>query len=377
MKFIKLKKLIALTAVIAMAVMTAPQLSLNAQAAAYTVTTESGVLLASSGAEVFLDADVSTYVSTLTVNTPVQVTGRTSNGFWQVNIDGNTYYVSQQALSMYANTTAYKLTSYDVGAALVANVDTGKLIYTQGALDKLEPASTTKIMTALLTVEAIEAGQISLDTQVAVSATALSSLPSDASHVSPKLQVGEIMTVDQLLTAVMVSSDCYACNVLAELIAGSVTNFVTMMNTRAVQIGCVNTNFTNPSGYPDTNMYTNAYSLYLITATAIAHPVFNQYFNIASTTLAATNMSAARALVNTNSLIIPSSAYYNSSVIGGKTGTANRAGQCLVTVAQQDGKTIICVVLGAKNRTMFDGSTVSMRYYETNRLLELGFINYW
>ncbi len=377
MKFIKLKKLIALTAAIAMAFMTAPQLSINAQAATYTVTTESGVLLASSGAEVFSDADASTYVSTLTVNTPVQVTGRTSNGFWQVNIDGNTYYVSQQALSMYANTTAYRLTSYDVGAALVANAATGKLIYTQGALDKLEPASTTKIMTALLTVEAIEAGQISLDTQVAVSATALSSLPSDASHVSPRLQAGEIMTVDQLLTAVMVSSDCYACNVLAELIAGSITNFVTMMNTRAAQIGCVNTNFTNPSGYPDTNMYTNAYSLYLITATAIAHPIFNQYFNIASTTLAATNMSAARALVNTNSLIIPGSAYYNSSVIGGKTGTANRAGQCLVSVAQQDGKTVICVVLGAKNRTMYDGSTVSMRYYETNRLLELGFNNYW
>lgn len=267
---------------------------------------------------------------------------------------------------------------FDVNAALVASPVTGKLIYTQGAMDRLEPASTTKIMTALLVVEAIESGQISLDTQVAVSASAYAANPSDASHVTPSLQPGEILTVDQLLSAVMISSDCLSCDVLAELVAGSVDNFVAMMNARAVQIGCYDTNFTNPSGYPDKKMYTNAYSLYLITATAIAHPIFNQYFSMASAVIPATNLCPGpRGLVNTNALMIPGSTYYNPAVGGGKTGTANRAGQCLVTLAQKEGKTVISVVLGGKNRKLEDGTTISTRYFETNRLLDFGFANYW
>ena len=268
--------------------------------------------------------------------------------------------------------------AFDVAGCLVASPNTGKIIYSQNADGVLEPASTTKIMTALLTVEAIERGQIALDTPVVVSDTALASLPSDASHVEPKLQAGEVLNVDQLLTAVMVSSDCQACNVLAELIGGSVQNFSSMMNARAVQLGCVNTNFTNPSGYPDKKMYTNATSLYLITAEAIKHPTFNKYFGVKSAVIPATNMCLVpRALINTDSLMDPNSIYYNPSVIGGKTGTANRAGQCLVTVAERDGKKVISVVLGARNRTMIDGNVVSMRYLETNRLLEHGFNNYW
>ncbi|MBO6284486.1 MAG: D-alanyl-D-alanine carboxypeptidase, partial [Pseudobutyrivibrio sp.] len=308
---------------------------------------------------------------------PVNVIGRTSNGFWQVDVNGTPYYISQQALSTMPNKTAYRLTSFDADAVLVANASNGKLIYSQGAMDKLEPASTTKIMTALLTVEAIEAGKISLDTPVMVSNSALAALPSDASHVSPRLSPGEIMNVDQLLTAMMVSSDCQASNVLAELVAGSVPNFVAMMNARAAQLGCVNTNFTNPSGYPDVNMYTNAYSLYIITLNAISHPLFNQYFGKTTAVLPATNTCPTpRVITNTDSLMDATSVYYNPSVIGGKTGSANRAGQCLVSVASSDGKTVISVVLGAKTRTMFDGNRVAMRYAESNRLINLGFENY-
>ena len=355
-----------------------PLASITANATDYTVTAEAGVLLACNGTEVFSDADPSTFVTSLAVNTPVQVTGRTSNGFWQVNINGSTFYISNQALSVLPNTTAYRLTTFDVASALVVNASNGKLIYSQGATDKLEPASTTKILTALLVVEAIEAGQISLDTPVMVSSTAVASLPSDASHMNPKLQAGEILNVSQLLSAVMVSSDCQACNVLAEVVAGSVPNFVALMNLRAAQLGCTNSNFTNPSGYPDKKMYTNAYSLYLITANAISHPIFNQYFGQTSAIIPATNLyPAPRTLVNTDALMLPESGYYNPYVIGGKTGTANRAGQCLVTVASQSGKTIITVVLGGRNRTMFDGNTISMRYYETNRLINLGFANYY
>ena len=355
-----------------------PGNSIYARAASYTISEANGTLLSCNGTEVFADADPATYVTTLKVNSPVLVTGVTSNGYWRVDIGGSPFYISQQALSMQPNTTAYKLTSMDAKAALVMNLSNGKPLYSQGATDRLEPASTTKMMTALLTVEAIEAGQITLETPVMVSPTAIADMPTDASHVSPRLQAGEVLNVDQLLTAMMVSSDCHSCNVLGELVAGSVPNFVAMMNARAAQLGCVDTNFTNPSGYPDKKMYTNANSLYLITAEAIKHPTFNKYFGIKSAVLPATNLCIVpRALINTDSLMDPSSIYYNPSVIGGKTGTANRAGQCLVTVAEKDGKKVISVVLGARNRTMIDGNVISMRYFETNRLLEHGFNNYW
>ena len=371
------KKLLAVT-LSAFLLLVSPISSIKADAADYSVTPVSGVLYSGEGTEVFTDADPATFVTTLKVNTPVVVTGSTSNGYWQINMNNAIYYVTQQSLSVIKNTYAYRQLSFDAKAALVASPATGKMIYTQGATDKLEPASTTKIMTALLVVEAIEAGAFTLETPVMVTPTALAGLPKDASHVEPRLNAGEVLTVSQLLQAVMISSDCQACNVLAELVAGSVPNFVAMMNARAAQLGCSNTNFTNPSGYPDKLMYTNAVSLYLITANAIKHPIFNQYFGQASAILPPTNLyGLPRSLVNTNDLMVPGSAFYNPSVIGSKTGTASRAGQCLVTVSSQKGKTIITVLLGAKTRTMWDGSRVSMRYHETNRLIDLGFNNYY
>ena len=372
------KKFVATTAVAAVLFTAVPAFGIEAKAAEYTVNEESGVLLACDGTEVFADADPTTLVTTLPVNTPVNVTGRTSNGYWRIDIKGKQFFVSQQALAAAPNTTAYRLTSMDAKAALVVNATNGKALYSQNALDKLEPASTTKIMTALLTIEAIEAGKLSLDTPVMVSAGAIKGMPSDASHVNPRIQPGEVFNIDQLLSAMMVSSDCHSCNVLAEAVAGSVPNFVALMNAKAAELGCVNTNFTHPSGYPDKKMYTTAFSLYVITANAITHPLFNKYFNIQTGVLPATNLCPGpRLLENTDSLINPGSGYYNPYVIGGKTGTANRAGQCLVSVARQNEKTIISVVLGAKNRTMFDGNTVSMRYYETNRLIDIGFANYY
>ncbi|MCR4566775.1 MAG: serine hydrolase [Pseudobutyrivibrio sp.] len=347
------------------------------QAANYVVVPENGVLLTGEGAEVFADADASTLISTLPVNTPVEITGRTTNDFWQVNINGATCYMSKQALSIFPNTTACKLTSFDVAGAIVVDGSNGQVLYSQDAFTTLEPASTTKIMTMLLVVEAIESGQIALDTPVVVSATAVATNPADASHLDPKFQAGEVLNVDQLMSAVMLSSDCLASNVLAELVAGSTENFVAMMNQKAAAIGCVKTNFTNPSGYPDPKMYTNAYSLYLIAANAMQHPLFNQYFGKKSAVIPPTNLCPmTRNITNTDCLLDASSQYYNPYVIGGKTGTTNRAGQCLVAVANKAGKTLISVVLGARNRTLFDGSTVSMRYRETNRLIDFGFASY-
>ncbi len=337
----------------------------------YTVTATPGVLLTGDGAEVFSDADASTLVTTMTGNQPVEVTGTTSNGFYQVKINGKVFYMYQGGLSMQAGTTAYKMTSMNAKAALVGDAATGALIYSQDALKRLAPASTTKIMTALLVMDNLYTGKFDLTTPVAVSATAIAGIKSDASHVTPRLQVGEVMTVEQLLKCMLISSDCYASNVLAELVAGSVDGFVAQMNARAAAMGCTDTNFVNAHGYPAAKHYTNAYSLFLIAQAAFQYPAFQQIISIAKDTIPATNLSPARSLVNTNALITPSN-YTNAECLGGKTGTASSSGDCLVAYGRRNGKTVISVVLGAKTVTMTDGAKVNNRYYETNRLLDIG-----
>lgn len=255
--------------------------------------------------------------------------------------------------------------------ALVGNADTGEIIYNQNAFERVEPASTTKIMTTLLVLEAIERGQIGLDTEVTVTKSAIGTVQYDASHVNPRFKVGEKVNVFELLLADMVSSDCHSCNILGELVAGSVPAFADMMNKRAAELGCIDTNFVEPSGYPNENHYTNAYSLFLITKEAYKHDLFRMLIACPQIVIPDTNLSGARALENTNQLIAPGM-YYNQYCIGGKTGTANKAGRCLVALGTKDGKTIITVVLGAQSVKTPDDISIDMRYFESNRLLKLG-----
>jgi len=337
----------------------------------YTVTDASAMAYAGDGAEVFAQPDPTTYVTSLAVNTPVQITGVTSNGFFRVSINGGTYFIFGQALSNIPNTTAYKLLSFNAAEALVGDATTGQIIYNQNGLTPMAPASTTKIMTALLVIEAIERGQISLDTPIVVSASALSNHPNDASHVNPKLQAGEVVNVYELLMATMLSSDCYACDILAEAVAGNVPNFVALMNQRAASLGCVNTNFVNTSGYPAKNHYSNAYSLFLIMKEALKHNMFRTIIATREYAMPATNMVPARTLSNTNALI-QAGAYYNPNCIGGKTGTAKSSGSCLVSAGTKNGKTVIAVILGSGTHTMSTGVVTKEQFSESSRLINIG-----
>lgn len=345
--------------------------NMQVQAVEFTVKPVNAVLYAGDGAEVFAQPDPTTLVTVFPGDTPIQVTGISNNGYFQVVIEGNIYYMYGKALSTTTGTTAYRLTSVDAKAALVADATTGEVIYMQGGLDRLAPASTTKIMTALLTLEAIAQGQLSLDTPVVVSSTALAGIPSDASHVSPRLKKGEIMNIYTLLQCAMIKSDCHACNVLAEAVAGSVDNFVAMMNLKATAIGCVDTNFVNTSGYPASNHYTNAYSLFLITKEAMKYQTFQDIVGMTHVVIPATNLSNAREFSTTNELIKASS-YYNPEVTGTKTGSSKSSGSCLVASATRNDKTVITVILGAKTKTMSDGVRTKMQFSETNKLLQIG-----
>ena len=179
------------------------------------------------------------------------------------------------------------------------------------------------------------------------------------------------MNVLELLECVMLSSDCHACNVLAELVAGSVDNFIAMMNARAAALGCTETNFVNTSGYPDPNHYTNAYSLFLITKEAYHYPVFQVIAAMPAAVIPATNMAPERSLETTNALM-KASEYYNPYASGVKTGSAQSSGLCLVGAAKKNDTTVITVVLGAGNNLMSDGTRLKQQFSETNKLIEMG-----
>lgn len=332
----------------------------------------SAVLYTGSGAEIFALPDAATYVTSFPGDVPLQVTGQTVNGFFQVLIDNQVYYIYSNAMSTVTGTTAYKLTSVDAKAALAGDAVTGELLYAQNAFDRLAPASTTKLMTALLVMDAVSQGQLSLDTPVIVSATALAGVPYDASHVSPRLKAGEIMNILELLECTLIKSDCHACNVLAEAVAGSVDNFVALMNIRAAGLGCVDTNFVNTSGYPANNHYSNAYSLFLIAREAMKYDAIRTIAAMPQVTIAATNLTAERTFESTNELI-KQSAYYNPYVIGGKTGSSSSSGLCLVTAAVKNDKYVITVILGAKSTLMSNGQVQRQQFSETNKLLDIAF----
>ena len=251
----------------------------------------------------------------------------------------------------------------------------GAIVYAKNEHQELYPASLTKIMTALLVVEAIDKGQLSLDQEVTASST-IESLDTDGSTAN--IKPGEIMTVEQLLYCMLVVSANEACVILAEAVSGSVDAFVDQMNEKAQALGCENTHFVNPTGLHDSQHYTSAWDLYLITKEALTHKDFVRISDTGDITLPATNLHEARALHSTNYLISVwrSRGYINKNAHGIKTGSTSEAGHCLVSSAAKGSLSFISVVLGCDRLTLEDGEIRTMSFYETNRLFQWGFDNF-
>ena len=260
-------------------------------------------------------------------------------------------------------------------AALLVDANTGAIVYAKNEHQELYPARLTKIMTALLVVEAIDKGQLSLDQEVTASST-IESLDTDGSTAN--IKPGEIMTVEQLLYCMLVVSANEACVILAEAVSGSVDAFVDQMNEKAQALGCENTHFVNPTGLHDSQHYTSAWDLYLITKEALTHKDFVRISDTGDITLPATNLHEARALHSTNYLISVwrSRGYINKNAHGIKTGSTSEAGHCLVSSAAKGSLSFISVVLGCDRLTLEDGEIRTMSFYETNRLFQWGFDNF-
>ena len=259
-------------------------------------------------------------------------------------------------------------------AALVVYGDTGEILYDFNAYELMYPASLTKIMTSLVVLDAVDAGEISMDTEITVSATAVD-LPWYSSNAD--LKAGEVLTLEQLLYCDLLPSGNDACNVLSEAVSGTIEDFVVRMNDKAAELGLSNTHFANPHGLHDPEHYTTAYDVYIMAHTAMKNETFRTIVSTQSYTLPATNYHAQRTLRSTNILLNEQNALYYPKAIGIKTGNTDEAGRCLASAAVDElGRTFYCVVLGSEFTTDENGKTQYWSFIESQRLLEWAFENF-
>ena len=261
--------------------------------------------------------------------------------------------------------------------AVLLDASHGEVLYDMKANERAYPASTTKVMTALLVVEAIQTGQFSPETVVIVNGTAVQDIPS--SYVTSGFKAGEEITVEELLYCLMLPSSCDAAKVLAEAVDGSIEDFVAHMNRRASELGCQGTHFTNTYGRHNEEHYSTAYDLSLIMQAALEYDLFRTIIKTAAHTVPATNMSEERYFFNTNGLISNNwySGYVYDKCIGGKTGNTDEAGRCLVAAAEDGDELLISVVLGSGPMEVPGEAELRQgQLRESKRLLEYGFSNF-
>ncbi|AZR74796.1 D-alanyl-D-alanine carboxypeptidase [Anoxybacter fermentans] len=217
-------------------------------------------------------------------------------------------------------------------AAIVIDAETGKVLYGKNIHKRRPPASTTKIMTTIL---AIELGQ--LEDRVKASPRAASTGGS-----SIWLEAGEVLTLEELLYGVMLSSGNDASVAVAEHIAGSVEEFAVLMNQKAKEVGALNTTFQNPHGLPDNQHLTTAYDLAMIMRYAMQNEIFRKLTATKYKTISWPVHRWDRGLRNHNKLL-----WMYPDCDGGKTGYTRAAGRCLVSTAKRNGRRVIAVVLHA------------------------------
>lgn len=257
-------------------------------------------------------------------------------------------------------------------SVILIDSNSGKVLYEKDADAKMYPASVTKIMTAVLVLE-----NCNLNDIAQVSEKAVMTVP--PGHSIANLQVGEELTINDLMYALLLKSGNDAANVLAEKVSGSMEDFAIFMNTKATELGCTGTNFVNPSGIHNNDHYVTASDLALIAKYAMQNETFRKIVSTTTYTLPATNKypEADRVMLSTNDLLkLNTSAkkdnYYYEYCIGIKTGFTSQAKNTLVAGAARDGLEFIAVILGAEQTPEF----LSQRYLDAISLFNYAFDSY-
>ncbi len=249
-------------------------------------------------------------------------------------------------------------------AALLIDAGTGNVLFEKNSEKKMYPASTTKIMTALVALDAVDNQEISLSQPLALSDAAYKTLDPDGSSIA--LKVGEAMSLEGLLQGLLIASGNDAAVVIAEGIAGSIEGFVARMNEKAKALGLENTHFVNPHGLHDQQHYTTARDMANLAREAIKNDTFRSIVECAHIYLPQTDMSDKRYFINTNNLVsrMRYPYYYYDKATGIKTGSTDQAGYCLVSSAEDKGKSVIAVIFGA--------SDIALSHDESKAVLEHG-----
>ena len=256
------------------------------------------------------------------------------------------------------------------GTAGLFDVNNKVALYTKNVHEKVYPASLTKVMTAVVALEYVhqqkEEGRILNPMGMDLVVTE-NTLIKEAGAATAKLNVGDHMTLDQALHILLIVSANDVANLIAENVGGSIDHFVEMMNEKAKELGATNTHFTNAHGLTDLDHYTTAYDLYLIFNEAIKYDEFNQIINMTSyqTTFKDKNGKDISKDYKNTSLYFKGevTAPENVTILGGKTGTTNAAGHCLILHCKDvKGNDYVAVVMRCLSNDVL--------YAEMNELLK-------
>lgn len=270
-------------------------------------------------------------------------------------------------------------------AVILMEMSTGTVLYEKNADEQHYPASITKIMTTLLALENSELDEVVTFSDEAIDNTEGSGISRD---------YGEQMTMEQCLYAVMLSSANECAYAVAEHVGGTVDHFVEMMNQKAAELGCTNTHFVNPHGLFDENHYTTAHDMALIAKAAYENETFRIITGTARYTIPPTNKHDEQTdLQNHNEMLYPwqTLKYRYDYCTGGKTGYTNVARSTLVTFAEKDGMSLVCVVMQTESPNQWIDSTDLFNYafdnfqvfniadnetrYNTSEAIEVGALN--
>ncbi|AIY82259.1 MAG: D-alanyl-D-alanine carboxypeptidase [Clostridium baratii] len=244
-------------------------------------------------------------------------------------------------------------------AAILIDANTGDVLYSKKGEDKHFPASTTKVLTALITLE-----HTNLNDVVTIGPN-----PPFAKGSSIGLKEGEKFTVETLLTGLLLESGNDCAEALAEHVGGSIDNFAKMMNEKAKELGCTNSNFVNPSGLPDDNHVTTAHDLALIMQAALKNNDFIRISRLVSVELPASNLDGQKRWANNhNYLINPNSKYFYKYALAGKSGYTDVARHTFIISGEKDGQRLIAVFLKAEDK--------NKNYEDMAKLLDYGFNNF-
>lgn len=280
-------------------------------------------------------------------------------------------------------------------SAILMDQTTGKVLFEKNIHERKYPASTTKILTAIIALEKCD-----LNEEATASFQAVETVK--AGYTNANIKAGETFTIGQLLDVMMIVSANEAASIIAEHISGSVSEFAKLMNEKAKEIGCLDSNFVNANGIHDENHYSTAYDMALIERYCMQNekyrellakrecslPITEIYINTTRAEVEEQNernknkkkykpivfeeLSLERNFRNTNSLLKEESIYYYPYCIGGKTGFTTPAKNCLISSCNKDGFELVAVVMHAENTE----EGLSARYTDTIKLFEFGYHNY-